>query len=117
MSALSIPHARPPGTPTRSSAPFSPKEPRGVVRRYGGPPSALAATARATAIPSAQRRGAKTFGTDETVAGERRRVCPQFVRRRRIFVRRPSHICAHTLSGQLHDPGTDLVGLQPHSRQ
>src|SRR5712691_13176955 len=97
MSALSIPQARPPGTPTTSSGPSIPKDPRGVVRRYGGPPSALAAKATAATRPSAQRRLAATFGTRETLDGQRRRVCPQFVRRRRIFVREPSHIRAHDL--------------------
>src|SRR5207244_10965796 len=69
--------------------------PRGVVRRYGGPPSALAdrpTTAIATSPITSETR---FFDMPETVLDGPVRVCPQFVRSRRTFVRKPSHICAH----------------------
>src|SRR5437879_9667614 len=111
-SPLSMPRARPPGTPTTSCGPSAPNDPRGVVRRYGGPPSALAdrpTTAIATSPITSETR---FFDMPETVLDGPVRVCPQFVRSRRTFVRKPSHICAAPPSGELHDPGRDLIGRE-----
>src|SRR2546430_17664630 len=116
MSALSIPHARPPGTPTRNSGPSAPKDPRGVVRRYGGPPSALVERASAKATTSAHRRLAMVFDTRDTLAVQGHRVCPPFLRRRPTFVREPSHIRAHAVSVQLYEPCPELLCPQTRSR-
>src|SRR5207245_4730117 len=116
-SPLSMPQARPPGTPTTSCGPSVPNEPRGVVRRYGGPSSALAdrpTTAIATSPITSETR---FFDMPETVLDGPVRVCPQFVRSRRTFVRKPSHICAAPPSGELHDPGRDLIGREMGLRE
>src|SRR2546430_172837 len=113
--SLSIPHARPPGTPTSSSGPSRPNEPRGVVRRNR--PSSSAATASVTswAIASAAAMVGRSFRTrgpyPSTRVASVLHSCEDV-----------AHLCARCrtnvrrlVSGQLHDPRADLEGLQPRS--
>src|SRR2546430_5953308 len=115
--SLSMPHARPPGTPTSSSGPSRPNEPRGVVRRNR--PSSSAATASATTWTMASEaamvsRSFRTRGPyPSTRVASVLHSCEDV-----------AHSCARCrtnvrglVSGQLHGPGADLEGLQPRSRE
>src|SRR5438067_1968731 len=107
--SLSTPHARPPGTPTRSAAPSRPNDPRGVVRWYCGPSSADAAPATASTRTTTTRAAATFFDTCGPYPTRAVAWC-------RHFVRGLSHVRASEVSGEPHQPGPDLVWLEPDGR-